>query len=71
MDELSSQNKAAGNNRPQQQVETIVRDKPKIGRNDRIVIKNISTGENKEMKYKHAEPLINKGEWVISDNNTP
>ena len=71
MDELSSQNKAAGNNRPQQQVETIVRDKPKIGRNDRVVIKNISTGENKEMKYKHAEPLINKGEWVISDNNTP
>ena len=71
MDELSSQNKAAGNNRPQQQVETIVRDKPKIGRNDRIIIKNISTGENKEMKYKHAEPLINKGEWVISDNNTP
>ena len=71
MDELSSQNKAAGNNRPQQQIETIVRDKPKIGRNDRIVIKNISTGENKEMKYKHAEPLINKGEWVISDNNTP
>ena len=71
MDELNSQNKAAGNNRPQQQVETIVRDKPKIGRNDRIVIKNISTGENKEMKYKHAEPLINKGEWVISDNNTP
>ena len=71
MDELSSQNKSAGNNRPQQQVETIVRDKPKIGRNDRIVIKNISTGENKEMKYKHAEPLINKGEWVISDNNTP
>ena len=71
MDELSSQNKAAGNNRPQQKVETIVRDKPKIGRNDRIVIKNISTGENKEMKYKHAEPLINKGEWVISDNNTP
>ena len=71
MDELSSQNKAAGNNRPQQQVETIIRDKPKIGRNDRIVIKNISTGENKEMKYKHAEPLINKGEWVISDKNTP
>ena len=69
IDELSSRNKAAGNNQPQQ-IETIVRDKPKIGRNDRITIKNVSTGENKEMKFKHAEPLINKGEWVISEKTT-
>ena len=66
IDELSSRNKAAGNTQTQQ-IETIVRDKPKIGRNDRITIKNVSTGENKEMKFKHAEPLINKGEWVISE----
>jgi preprotein translocase subunit SecA len=69
IDELSSRNKAAGNNQPQQ-IETIVRDKPKIGRNDRITIKNVSTGENKEMKFKHAEPLIDKGEWVISEKTT-
>jgi len=68
-DELSSRNKAAGNTQTQQ-IETIVRDKPKIGRNDRITIKNVSTGENKEMKFKHAEPLINKGEWVISEKTT-
>jgi len=69
IDELSSQNKAAGRNIVHE-IETIVRDKPKIGRNDRITIKNVSTGENKEMKYKHAEPLINKGEWVISEATT-
>ena len=69
IDELSSRNKAAGNNQTQQ-IETIVRDKPKIGRNDRIIIKNVSTGENKEMKFKHAEPLIDKGEWVISEKTT-
>jgi len=69
IDELSSRNKAAGNNQTQK-IETIVRDKPKIGRNDRIIIKNVSTGENKEMKFKHAEPLINKGEWVISEKTT-
>ena len=69
IDELSAQNKAAGRNKAHQ-IETIVRDKPKIGRNDRITIKNVSTGENKEMKYKHAKPLINKGEWVISEVTT-
>ena len=68
-DELSSRNKAAGNTQTQQ-IETIVRDTPKIGRNDRITIKNVTTGENKEMKFKHAEPLINKGEWVISEKTT-
>ncbi len=69
IDELSAQNKAAGRNKVRE-IETIVRDKPKIGRNDRITIKNVSTGENKEMKFKHAEPLINKGEWVISEVTT-
>ena len=69
IDELSAQNKAAGRNKVRE-IETIVRDKPKIGRNDRITIKNVSTGENKEMKFKHAEPLINKGEWVISEATT-
>jgi len=38
---------------------------PKIGRNDRVVIKNVISGENKTVKYKQAEPLIVKGEWVI------
>ena len=66
LDERSAQNRAASNTQPQQQVvETIVRDQPKIGRNDKVTIKHIITGENKTVKYKQAEPLINKGEWVI------
>ncbi|MDX1279368.1 preprotein translocase subunit SecA [Oceanihabitans sediminis] len=66
LDERSSQNRAAGNTQRQQEVvETIVRDKPKIGRNDKVTIKNVMSGENKTVKYKQAEPLIAKGEWVL------
>ncbi len=67
--ELAAQNRAAGQNQKRPQVtETIVRDKPKIGRNDRITIKNVMSGENKTLKYKQAEPLINKGEWVMVED---
>ncbi len=49
----------------QQPVETIVREQPKIGRNERITIKNVMSGEEKIVKYKQAIPLIAKGEWVL------
>ncbi len=49
----------------QQVVETIVRTERKIGRNERVTIKNVMSGENKEVKYKQAIPLIDKGEWVL------
>ncbi len=66
LDERSAQNRAAGNTQRQPQVvETIVRDQPKIGRNDRVTIKHVMSGENKTVKYKQAEPLISKGEWVL------
>jgi len=66
LDERSAQNRAAGNTQRQQEVvETIVRDRPKIGRNDRVTIKHVMNGENKTVKYKQAEPLIAKGEWVL------
>ncbi len=69
LDERSAQNSAAGNTQRQQQVvETIVRDKPKIGRNDRVTIKHVINGENKTLKYKQAEPLIAKGDWVLVDD---
>lgn len=48
-----------------QVVETIVRTERKIGRNERIIIKNVISGENKSLKYKQAIPLIQKGEWVL------
>ena len=70
MDERSAQARAAGNTQPQQQqvTETIVRDRPKIGRNERVTIKNVMTGENKEVKYKQAEPLLAKGQWVLVED---
>ncbi len=49
----------------QQVVETIVRDQPKIGRNEKVTIKNVMSGEQKEVKYKQAIPLLEKGTWVL------
>ena len=66
LDERSAQNRAAGNTQRQPEVvETVVRDKPKVGRNDKVTIKHVMSGENKTLKYKQAEPLIAKGEWVL------
>jgi len=65
LDERSAQNREAGNTQRKEVVETIVRDKPKIGRNDRVTIKHVMSGENKTLKYKQAQPLIAKGEWVL------
>lgn len=69
-DELAAQNRAAGQTqgRRPQITETIVREKPKIGRNDRVTIKNVMSGESKTVKYKQAEPLIDKGEWVLMED---
>ena len=49
-------------------VETIVREQPKIGRNDKVVIQNIRSGERKELKFKQADTLINSGEWILVSN---
>ena len=67
MDERAAQSRAAGAgaSRQQQVVETIVREQPKIGRNDRVTIKHVMSGEAKAVKYKQAIPLIDKGEWVL------
>ncbi|WP_422081109.1 preprotein translocase subunit SecA [Ulvibacterium sp.] len=69
-DELAARNRAAGQTQGQrpQVTETIVRERPKIGRNERVTIKNIMSGESKTVKYKQAEPLINKGEWVLTED---
>lgn len=70
LDERSAQNRAAGNTQRQPQIiETIVRDRPKIGRNDRVTIKHVMNGENKTLKYKQAEPLLTKGDWVLVDED--
>ncbi len=69
-DELAAQNRAAGQTPGQrpQVTETIVRERPKIGRNERVTIKNVMSGESKTVKYKQAEPLIDKGEWVLTED---
>ena len=69
-DELAAQNRAAGQSQRQrpQKTETIVRERPKIGRNERVTIKNVMSGESKTVKYKQAEPLIDKGEWVLIED---
>ena len=60
---------AISNSRQQREtVETVVREKPKIGRNERVTIKNVMSGEEKIVKYKQAIPLIEKGEWVLVNN---
>ncbi|WP_445381708.1 preprotein translocase subunit SecA [Robiginitalea sp. IMCC43444] len=69
-DELAARNRAAGQHQGQrpQVTETITREKPKIGRNERVTIKNVMSGENKTLKFKQAEPLIAKGEWVLIED---
>jgi preprotein translocase subunit SecA len=69
-DELAAQNRAAGQTQGQrpQVTETITRERPKIGRNERVTIKNIMSGESKTVKFKQAEPLIDKGEWVLTED---
>ncbi|WP_405325851.1 preprotein translocase subunit SecA [Leeuwenhoekiella sp. LLG6367-2.1] len=69
LDERASQNRSAGNTQPQRQqvTETITRERPKIGRNDKVTIKHVMNGENKSMKFKQAIPLLDNGDWVLVD----
>ncbi|UJH92560.1 hypothetical protein LZ575_08800 [Antarcticibacterium sp. 1MA-6-2] len=70
MDERAAQSRAAGQRTQQrpQVTETIVREQPKIGRNDKVTLKNVMSGETKSMKYKQAIPLLDKGDWVLTGN---
>jgi preprotein translocase subunit SecA len=58
-------NREAGETQPRQVTETIVRDMPKINRNDTVTLKEIATGKTETMKYKKAEGLLSTGAWVI------
>ena len=68
-EELAARNRAVGAGASQTNrrvIETITREQPKIGRNEKVTIKNVATGETKSIKFKQAEPLIKQGSWVIS-----
>jgi preprotein translocase subunit SecA len=58
-------NKEAGQTQQRQVTETIVRETPKINRNDTVTIKHVMSGKTESMKYKKAESMIATGEWVI------
>ena len=68
-EQLRQRNRAITNQQGSQEVETIIRTKPKVGRNNKVTIKNIKTSEKRELKFKHAEKLINSGEWMITGNS--
>ena len=68
-EELAQRNRSVGAGVSQtgkKIIETIIRKQPKIGRNEKVTIKNITTGETKSVKFKQAEPLLKLGKWVIS-----
>jgi len=71
-EELAAKSRSIGagaGQRSRPTIETVIRDLPKIGRNDRVTIKNVQNGESKELKYKQAEPLISSGQWVLVGKN--
>lgn len=64
----TEQNQQAAQNsateRPKQQ--PVVSEK-KYGRNDRVKVLNMRSGETQEMKFKQAEALITSGSWQLVD----
>ncbi|MCZ8197259.1 MAG: preprotein translocase subunit SecA [Flavobacterium sp.] len=64
-DEAAAQNREAGQTQQRQVTETIVRDAPKINRNDTVTIKHVLSGKTETMKYKKAESMLANGEWVV------
>lgn len=67
-DQARQQVQQAGQTQRPPVTETIVRDTPKINRNDNVTIRHIMSGKTETMKFKKAEPLLNTGEWVIVSN---
>ena len=68
LDERSAENRKIAESQHQNAapaVETKVREAPKIGRNDKVVIKNVMTGETQTVKFKQALPMLQKGAWVV------
>ncbi|MFT6749434.1 MAG: preprotein translocase subunit SecA, partial [Flavobacterium sp.] len=61
LEELSSASREAGQTQQRQVTETIVRETPKINRNDTVTVKQVATGTTETMKFKKAESLIASG----------
>ena len=65
-DELAERARRIGAGASKQKVETVTREIPKIGRNEKVEIRNSTSGELKSMKFKQAEKLLQSGEWEIN-----
>lgn len=66
-DEAIAKNREAAQTQKPQVTETVMRDAPKINRNDTVTIKHVISGKTEEMKFKKAEPLLHSGEWILID----
>ena len=65
--ENSGRESQANQTQQPQITETIVRTERKIGRNEKVTIKNINNGQSQSLKFKQAIPLISSGVWVLMD----
>ncbi len=65
-DELAERARRVGAGVSNQKVETVTREIPKIGRNEKVEIKNSTSGEVKAMKFKQAEKFLQSGDWEIN-----
>lgn len=66
---FNNSSSSTGGGAPQSRPEiTAPRAVVKIGRNEKVAIRNINTGEKQEMKFKQAQPLIENGEWVLVED---
>ncbi len=54
-------------NKEQEKKTPIVNTDKIIGRNDKVTIKHVQTGETKTVKFKQAEPLLRSGSWKLEE----
>jgi hypothetical protein len=60
-DQAAAEAREVGQTQQRQVTETIVREMPKINRNDNVTIKHIMSGKTESMKYKKAESDLEFG----------
>ncbi len=70
LDERAAETRAMNQAQHQQQaapqpVAPVINEEPKIGRNDRVIIKSVTNGESQIVKFKQAIPLLQKGSHIL------
>lgn len=65
-DQARQQSAGAGGQAQQMPKRKPIVTEKKIGRNDKIEIRNLQNGETKVVKFKQAEPLLKSGQWVMT-----